>query len=207
MARFNEILVGRYNRFMQKLLSMKGDASLFQFSTEMGGYIPFFSGVENRYLEAWDRFAAWFNISAGAAIFANAELRNPTSSNVIAVIEKITCSAGGAGADAPIVRLGPATTDQAQAPGVVTVIDSRSQRSNSSLITSQSNAANQTVAGGQIWQGNFTLPNQAEVIWFEDHELTVNPGRALTLSSNIANQAIIFSVWWRERLLEESERT
>src|SRR6266851_4747570 len=56
MARFNEILVGRYNRSLQKLLSMKGQAVMPQLASELQPTFSFFSGAENRYLESWERF-------------------------------------------------------------------------------------------------------------------------------------------------------
>ena len=67
MARFNEILVGRYNRLIQKLFGMKGDAALFQFSTEMMAVLPMFMGNENRYLESWTLFGLSLQQAAVAA--------------------------------------------------------------------------------------------------------------------------------------------
>src|SRR5258708_24193061 len=73
---------------------MKGDASLFQFSTEMGGYLPFFSGVENRYLEGWDRFGLFRGQGGLAATSTNFRLRNPVGSNVMIVLEKLNLVEG-----------------------------------------------------------------------------------------------------------------
>jgi hypothetical protein len=54
MAKYNEILTGRYNRFIQKLFSMKGPAPAPQLSSDIAMQMSFFNGVENRYLEGWD---------------------------------------------------------------------------------------------------------------------------------------------------------
>ncbi len=90
MARFNEILVGRYNRMVQKLLSMKGTATLVTFSDEAMAVLPLFYGAENRYLEGWDRFGVAVGTAAGAAGNRTVwRLRNPTNSNVVTVVEKI----------------------------------------------------------------------------------------------------------------------
>src|SRR5438034_3476406 len=97
MARFNEILVGRYNRFVQKLLSMKGDAPVPQLASEFQPIIPTFSGVENRYLEGWDRFSITLSQTAVAAQTNGLQFRNPAGSNVIAVFEKWAFLSNGVG--------------------------------------------------------------------------------------------------------------
>ncbi len=77
MARYNEILVGRYNRFLQKLLSMKGPASMPQLAGELQATFPFFNGVENRNLEGWGRWATR-GVQLGVAAVADSIVLSST---------------------------------------------------------------------------------------------------------------------------------
>src|SRR5260370_38399849 len=95
MARYNEILVGRYNRMLQKLFGMKGGVVAPQLASEISAAFPLFSGVENRYLESWNRFTSVVNQVALAGTPAQCQLRN-TTSNVIAVIDKLPTPSGTA---------------------------------------------------------------------------------------------------------------
>src|SRR5437879_1331505 len=90
MARYNEILVGRFNRFLQKVFAMKGEPPAPQLAGEISPNFQLFSGVENRYLEAWDRFAAGVNVAPVAGNLSGIRLRNPAGSNIVAVLERVT---------------------------------------------------------------------------------------------------------------------
>src|SRR5258708_33101896 len=92
MAKFNEILSGRFNRALQKLLSMKGGPPAGQLATEIGVQFPLPLGVEFRYLEQWERFGVVPLAAGVAAANIAIRLRNPPRSNMIAVWEKITAS-------------------------------------------------------------------------------------------------------------------
>src|SRR5229473_7164270 len=90
MAKFNEILVGRFNRALQKLLSMKGGPPSAQLATEITPNIQFNSmGQDFRALEDWYRFGIANEVLANAANQSATRLRNPATSNRIVVIEKI----------------------------------------------------------------------------------------------------------------------
>jgi hypothetical protein len=213
MARFNEILVGRYNRFMQKLLSMKGDASLFQFSSEMGAYLPLFSGVENRYLEQWDRFGFVSTILANAASISGINIRNPVGSNVVAILEKLDLSLSASGqASTPYnLSFGVDLTDLASTgltTNVNTRLDNRGRKSNTLVWSAENVNAAITPLPNNI--ASYILAAGAsptvQVINDEDQELTLLPGDGLRLQAGAVNLGVNMSVWWRERLLEESER-
>src|SRR5260370_30064365 len=95
MARFNEILVGRYNRALQKISGIKGEAPAPQLASEIMPIFGMFYGVENRHLESWERYAAFSTAATGAAAFAQSQLLNPLGSGVIIVVEKLAMFAGG----------------------------------------------------------------------------------------------------------------
>lgn len=208
MARYNEILVGRYNRLIQKVLGMKGEASLFQFSTEMMAVLPMFMGVENRYLESWDRFGASFSQPGVAAVTSGIRLRNPIGSNVIAVAEKIFVHNAAAAVDQPLLQVGPAAADLntvTTMPGAR--MDSRG-RPNPSLINSRSAAVSATNLAANLLQYALNANTQNfDLITFEEQEIPMLPGDALQVISNTVNTQMSVSFFWRERFLEESERT
>src|SRR5712664_282468 len=86
MARFNEILVGRFNRALQKLFSMKGGPPAAQLASEITTNVQFNQmGNDFRYLEGWDIFGNQIFLAASVGNTAGYRLRNPGGSNVIAV--------------------------------------------------------------------------------------------------------------------------
>src|SRR5258708_40367383 len=89
MARFNEILAGRYNRYLQKLFVLKGGPPSAQLASEVMPTFSFFTGVENRYLAGWDRFGNSSSQAGVAAVTSGIRLRNPLGSGTIAVDENI----------------------------------------------------------------------------------------------------------------------
>src|SRR5258708_23493143 len=108
MARFNEILVGRVNRSLQKLFAMKGGPPAPQLASEITVNHQLQSAAENRYLEGWNRYAVAIGIAAGGVgNRAGVRIRNPVGSTIIAVIEKITVQLQLA--DSPQLNFGAAT--------------------------------------------------------------------------------------------------
>jgi hypothetical protein len=203
MARYNEILVGRYNRLLQKLFGFKGGPPAAQLSSEVMPVFPFFNGAENRYLESWDLFAGTAFIAAQAAATVGYQLRNPVGSNVIAVLEKITIETVptgnvtvslGSGADLPVAQVAVARGDVRGRPNASLVA--------TSSITSPGNLGNNV--------GNFStggsLSNPYDVIGFEEQELIVSPGFNVRIVTNINNTTLSATIYWRERFLEDSER-
>lgn len=202
MARYNEILVGRFNRFMQKIFSMKGPASLVSLTDELQPTFQFFNGAENRYLESWDRYGAIITQPAVAANFGQIRFRNPVGSNVVVVVEKVTFS--GTLADIALFQVAPQVSDLATAV-VLTLsrFDNRG-RAQATLLVSR------TAAGAGVtptqWQGNFLANTTLDVLTTDLQEFPILPGDCLNLGSNTVNQALNVAVWWRERFLEDSER-
>jgi hypothetical protein len=205
MARFNEILVGRYNKALTKLFSMKGPPPAPQIASEIGPTIELEQvSVELRFLTSWDRFGMQIANAATPAVFSTIKFRNPTGSNVIAVFEKISItSTGNDQIDLQLVA------DQTNGATVIAVVagnnlDLRSARP-SSLIASRSDAAAPPQSTIIARAGNLANANY-DFIANPNQEVTVNPGRAIQIVSNTANVQLSGSFFWRERLLEESER-
>jgi hypothetical protein len=200
MAVFNEILVGRFNRGLQKLFGVKGIVPVRALAPEIMPVHVIFQGVETRFLDGWSRFANSFRIPQNAAQTAGFRIRNPQNSNTIAILESIMLGA----TFTEFVRedqlpgtLGDLTTN----PSVT--FDTR--LSNSPVcICSQSNVSPPTsLLVALIGVQPFTL---YQLINDENQEQTLLPGFALQWSNQTVNQDLDVSLIWRERFLEESER-
>lgn len=204
MAKFNELLVGRYNRYVQKLLSMKGPATLESLNPELQVTLQTFHGVENRYLEGWDTFQVGVQIAAGGAgNFGALRLRNPFGSNLIAVIEAARCSNGVASQH----EISEAVTSLDLATVIPTVgagLDQRG-RPGPTCVLSQSNGA--TVDLSNVLDYT-VLPAGGAFDFIDtiDQEIPLSGSVAIQLRCALANTTTNLSFRWRERLLEESER-
>src|SRR6266849_3136440 len=140
MAIFNEILEGRFNRALQKLFAIKGGPPVRQLGGEIMPVFPVFNGVENRYLEGWNLYGVCTSQAAGGAgVPSSVRLRNPISSNTIAVITRIRVHIGVAVDNAVQLFQGRQTADQGGPLGSL-AIDPRTGLSvRSQLLVSQAN--------------------------------------------------------------------
>jgi hypothetical protein len=203
MAKFNEILVGRFNRCLQKLLSMKGPASMSQLAAELQPVFAFSNGVENRYLEGWDRYGVWQQIPGGAAVTSVIQLRNPASSNVIAVIEKI--SVVSTLADTPRLQHGPQTADLTTVDvGSNTRWDARGRKDPTCIFSRQTGAGGPPTNKAQLGLAALT---GGDFIVTDIQEIPLLPGDAASVTTTALNDTLAVTWWWRERFLEDSERT
>lgn len=217
MAVYNEILVGRYNRFLQKVLGIKGPPPSAAVAGEVMPVLPFESfGVENRYLASWERFG--FFISAAAVVAQRSALRfrNPPGSNLIAVFEKINVSQFAGGTPQTVLAAynfpPPAVADFTPSANVQARFDARG-RPTATLVPSFSSNAGAS-AGAFFYESvipqtipGATAAGSIELIQDDDQELPLLPGDAITLWGATLGIEINASVWWRERFLEESERS
>ncbi len=209
MAVHNEIQVGRYNRFFQKLLSLKGAASVRSLVPEIGGVWNLFHGAENRYLEGWDRFAVTHAFLASAANLNEMRIRNPVGSNLIAVIEKIIFSNSSGGNDQYNVSAATVGADLATIISTATIgpWDNRGRSGPGMILSFTQAAANNNLGGTQKWAGNAPTSQAIEVIGTDIAEIPLAPGSAIEIENATLNVPSAFSIWWRERFLEDSERT
>jgi hypothetical protein len=205
MARYNEILVGRYNRFIQKLLGLKGGPPSPQLASEIAATFEVEQiSVENRYLLSLDSFGLGVTNAGVAGQLSTIKFRNPVGSNVIAIFEKI--SASTTTPDDVDVQIGTDQTNGATVSPISTLnnLDSRSGRVSSLILSLSAGAAPPSMA--TIFRGTFSTPTY-EFIVFDHQEVTLNPGRSIQLVSGTGNLNLKTTWKWRERLLEESERT
>lgn len=209
MARYNEILVGRYARGVQKLFGIKGEVPVGSLAGELQIVHSLFNGQENRYLESWSRFAtAQGDAAHGAGTNSNVRLRNPANSNVVAVFEKVSYLSSAALVDNCSIQY-----QQGNGSDLGTVIASPAIRldprigniQQTSLIVSTGAAAS---TGFTVASAALPINSTYDFILTFNQELTLLPGDSLEIHANIQNQGVAgTSFIWRERFLEESERT
>lgn len=194
------INLGRWSRRVERYFNMKGGGGLMDVEQAIRMVLSFSSGVEERYLEGWNRFAVAANQAAVAAQFSRVRVRNPTGSNVIVVVESLYLFLNNT-ADTPFVTWGPTTSDLAT---LVTLtasrMDPRGQPQPSTILSQAAQAA-----GGQPFLQTGTTPK--EFILTPNMEIPILPGQALDVQSNTANVQLGVSTIWRERALETSELT
>jgi hypothetical protein len=201
MALQNEILVGRFNRALQKMLGIKGGPPTPQLSPE---FVPRFAvptGQEDAYLWGYDLLAA-VSLQAGvAAAQSMAQIRNPANSKVAAEIVRISVNETAVDT-ATRITTGISSADFA-VPDSNASFDPRGRRSGNCVVTHMS--AGPTV--GSV-MGTFAIAAnvQTELVPANDKTfLPLLPGavyQVLMLNSNIS---LAVTWWWRERPLEESE--
>jgi hypothetical protein len=210
MAVYNEILSGRFNRALQKVFGIKGPPAVPQLAGEITAALPMFWGAEARYLEGWNRFGVLANIAAGGAgNRAAMRFRNPVASGMVAVIEKITIASNLL--DQPFVTIG-AATDLGIVSTVNTGWDNRGSPTPMMIVSSSGNAG--AILGVSAWQAIAAANSTVDVIQTDIQEIALLPqtttalgNGAITVYCNVLNQAFTASIWWRERVLEDSEKT
>jgi hypothetical protein len=208
MARFNEILVGRFNRALQKVSGIKGAASTPVLASEIVPSFSLFWGSENRYLESWERFGAVNNVTATAANVSCGRLRNPVGSNIVIVVEKLVASE--LAADILLFRWGQATSDLTTLQALNgNRFDARGRPNPTALMSQQSTSVSAPPLNNQFtWDTQFVAGNTPyQAIFTDIHELAMLPGDALQIETTAVNVGLRVGYIWRERFLEESERS
>jgi len=186
---------------------MKGPAPAPQLAGDIGATLQFFTGVETRLYEGWDRFGAIFVSAAAAANQSAIRLRNPTSSGMVAVFERIGFSALAGTIDFDAFN-GPATTDLGTVVAATgTRLDARGRQQPALIVSNQNTAVSAPALTNQFYASRFTPPGNFEIILTDNQEVPLLPGDAVQFSSLQVNTGILVNLTWRERQLEESERT
>ena len=205
MARFNEILVGRYNRYLQKLLGFKGGPPASQLASEIQPIINTSHGRENRVLEGWNTFGFIRASVATAAITSVVRVRNPVGSNLVVVFEKLSF--------ATVLTAQPVLRHAATAADLPTFFvignkryDPRGPADSAVILSENSGAGGALLQAKQI--GIAAANGSFDFIITDIQELPLLPGDALEIDGNVVNQAVAgMTFLWRERFLEDSERT
>jgi len=214
MAIYNEILVGRFNRALQKLFGIKGSPPVRQVAGEITPSHAIFTGVENRFLESWDRYATIDVVTAGGAgLLGQVRMSNPLGSNVMVVLERLLIFARLNNVTFDIFG-GTINTDLAVVPTFQSGIrlDARGRQGSgagaTAVLSTTNNAAIQSGANGaQRLRWGILASTTQEVLGVEEFQgWPILPGDYVQVVDEIGNVDFTVSWVWRERYLEESER-
>jgi hypothetical protein len=113
-------------------------------------------------------------------------------------------------ADQPVFRHGTTTADLATINSGNAGFDPRGPTNNSTCIVSSQTAVTIPALGAPnnaFWSQFLGANSFGDVITTDIQELPLLPGDAYQMLATTLNQRAICSFMWRERLLEESERT
>lgn len=206
MALPSDVQVGKFVRYFQKFLSIKGTPGPLTVGTELSPQIQpdRYEESVNAYSMSWNQFGFGIIDGPTAAVNAAVRLRNPTTT-VVALVTMITVFSGTA-FDEPTVQL---TSTNADLNTVLPVgqagrLDARQGAQGSSMIQSRANTVSApsltTILALGLPAANTTLLIQPPL------GFPLLPGDAIQVRAGVVNQSLGVSFVWRERLLEESER-
>lgn len=204
MARLNEILVGRFNRSLQKTFGIKGGPPVATLAPEIMPVVPVSVGVERRFLESWNKFGVARNVAANAANTQGIQLANPTNSNIVAVVESVKAGSTAAQQwNVCLVQANP--TNLASLISTVNEDGRYGNQFAGVVIASFTPSTTSTLSTiSMLATGN---GQSVELIETEAQEIPLLPGATLLLTSIVVNLAGFYGFRWRERFLEDSERT
>lgn len=197
-----DVWLSRINRSLEKLFNVKGGPTLVDIDPALRAVQQIGSGVENRYLEGWNRFIGSFAVAAVAAQFSRALIRNPANSNVVAVLESIYPFGATAQVDMGIENAQPSLGTVQAAGTLLRRLDARSGFSDAVCILSSDTNATQNPGAAFVPLRRNT---SAEVIVTANQEITLLPNDGWWMVSDVVNVQLLVNIIWRERPIEQSE--
>ena len=202
MARFNEILVGRYNRFLQRLLSMKGGPPAPQLASEIQPQMDVEAlPVELRFLLGWHMYHQTLSQGASVGNTSGVQVRNPLTSGMVAVLTSIQISVGGAEPVTLSQTFGGVTADLTNVFNGQRA-DSRAKANSSLALSSFAPAAD---LAGIVFTATIQAVNPFEFLNKEYDAIPMLPGHTIRITGNTVNTQLLVHFKWRERPIEEGE--
>lgn len=194
--------LGRWSRRVERYFNIKGGGGLMDVEQALRMTLSFATGVEERYLEGWNRFAVVTTVAAVAANFSRVRIRNPVGSNVVVVLEQLAANVSTQ--DTVLVTWGPTVTDLTTLTTLTsTRMDPRGNATPTAIVSGNAQAA-----GGQAFLQR-VVPTTATVDFVQnsDQEIPILPGQVVDIQDLAANITLAVTLMWRERALEASELT
>ena len=209
MALFNEILVGRFNRFAQKFLSMKGGPPLPTLGTDLGITIPLRIYTSELYLMGIDQFGRVATNTANAGASFGIRFRNPVASGIVATFHKLVLWTSVS--DSVQLEVGATTVDYVLVENGIP-LDPRQGPRAGAVILSATNAATAGASLGantaiDVRPVSNALNSLNDYFKEESEYISLLPGQAINIIGSIVNSAATANVMWLERALEDSERS
>lgn len=201
MARYNEIQHGRFARGVQRIFGVRGEVPVASLAGEVSVVWELFTGLEDHFPQQIEHFSGIVSIAANAANTPGFQIRNPANSGVVATIEKLLVS--------PIVAQDTEVTIGSVAAELTTSTTSQNRdgrgRPVGTCVLSSSNTS-PAALGNPIWLANGNLV-PIEVIIRPTDEIVLFAGGGLRVTWSAVNQAVRATIYWRERVIEDAEKT
>lgn len=198
------VWVARINRFIEKLFNVKGGPTVVDIESSISTVVSMVSGVEDFYLQGWNRYCFSVGITGGAAQNAAVELHNPLGSGVIAVVERLGFNLAAVTTRSNVdvtYTSGPAGIADFASPITVVRLDGRIPASSSLIATSSTSG----VGFATRILSNVVNPSSGVIIQTQHQEIPMLPGSAFIALDTTVAEACIFDCIWRERAMESSE--
>lgn len=205
MALFNEILVGSYNRALQKLTGIKGGVPSPQLASEIIPVLPIKSGVENDYLFSWENYSLVTSIGPSVGNASGIRIRNPVGSNIIAVLKKVVMLTTVADNVIIVSYALVSAGDMLSAVSPGRALDTRVRPSSTCIVSADAPPA--VPANTNIMAFALLAATDRDLINADCHQLPLLPGSHYQVTTNTVNTILRVTFYWKERFLEESERT
>lgn len=197
------ISLGRFERWLEKFFTAKGGGVVVDLEPSIRVVLQLASGQEDRFLQSWTRWSTALLSPAVAAQTSSAQLRNPATSNVVAVIERLGVHLQTAATLSRIQIGANASGSDLSSTQTANTMDPRQQNTNSSCIPSQGSGGSASV----FIDTAVLNALETQIISTDNQEIALLPGQVLRVTDLTVNEAMIASFMWRERALEQSELT
>lgn len=202
MAVFNEILVGRYNRFLQKILGMKGGPPARSLAGEVMPVLPFYHGAESLIHQGWEIFGQAVTVAASVGNTSKVQLRNPAGSNVVAAVIKVAATSGAN--TKLLMGLSVPAAAAFATPATPAGFDSRGRRTSTCRVFSEAGAA---IGGTIVYASEGLTATIKELVVGQHQSFPLLPDSSVQVGPNTVNTLVDVIFWWMERALEETELT
>lgn len=201
MALVNEVLVGRPNAILHKLLNMKEGAPSPQLSPDLQAVLVLENDrPEFKFLGGETLGMGFGDAAAGAANYSHVGLINPVGSGVLVVVERVLLALTAAGSIGQIglQAIGATAWSTAHAYMRDTRGYPASGSGQTSALTGTFVGADLGAAHGYLWQ----QPLGANRI---DLDMVLSPGFVALVRPGTVNQRCVATWFFRERPIELSE--
>lgn len=212
MALFNEILVGRFNAILHKLLAIKATAPAPTLSTDIQAQIDVLEKEENPdvlWLGGVGLYAGSQLLTAGGA-GNNSEIKlfNPGNSGILGVIEGFYACSGNGVAGNP--RFGWSTSSFAVAQSATRDPRWWPTYNQGTNVNTPANVSGLRFTGTNNAASTFanllgSWRHPADTTYFIPYRVVLPPGSNFIIDAGGLNTILTGGIVWRERVIEPSE--
>jgi hypothetical protein len=208
---------GRWQRYLQKFLGIKGEVVAPELAPEIYAVLPIGNPpLEQLVLEGWIPYAGTNSLAALAGNIPILIIQNPPGSGVIGRLRRIIWATTAANSEVPLEITGNpnqsinptirGTSRDSRARPVTLNATVQPQTSAIGLRQMNSGATLGNIDFAHIFPILFGTTKTYYYIDLPDRVgWVINPGDQIAVQLNVVNVAVDYTVWWEERPIESSE--